>query len=87
MRKKNPDRKRWQRIPSRLARIFHTQAPNLANHLAVRRLGLLHRITADTLLSSEPSGEQRLTRSPAPVYEICGLAGEFRVVVPAFSLV
>ena len=56
-----------------LTRLFHTHAPNLAHHLAGRRLSLLHRITADTLLSSEPSGDQSLTRSSAPVYEICGL--------------
>jgi len=46
-----------------LARIFPTHAPNLAHQLVAKRLGFLHRITADMLQLSEFPGDQSMTPS------------------------
>ena len=59
---------------SELARISHTLAAHLANHLAARGFVPPHHITLDMPWSSQPTGGQSITQSEPPEYEISGLA-------------
>jgi hypothetical protein len=57
-----------------LARISHTLAAHLANHLAASGFVLPHHITLDMPWSFSPSGDQSITQSGPPEREITGLA-------------
>jgi hypothetical protein len=59
---------------SALARISPTPAAHVANHLAAGGFVLPHRITLDLPWSSSPLGDQSISQSEPPEYEISGLA-------------
>ena len=56
-----------------LARISHTLAAHLANHLAASGFVLPHHIALDMPWSSSPPGDQSITQSEPPECEISGL--------------
>ena len=60
-----------------LARISHTLAAHLANHLAASGFVLPHHITLDMPWSSSPPGDQSITQSEPPECEISGLFRRF----------
>ena len=60
-----------------LARISHTLAAHLANHLAASRFVLPHRITLDMPWSSSPPGDQSITQPEPPECEISGLVSGY----------